>query len=94
MLRFNAGRWLVAGVDVGGAKILAMLSDLDGNVLGTARRRTPAGRQQHKSADPHEETQKAQGNFSHQNSTSPKSRMDTSLVCAVSLCKFRPPMSA
>jgi DNA-binding transcriptional ArsR family regulator len=33
ILRFNSRRWLVVGVDVGGAKILAVLSDLDGNIL-------------------------------------------------------------
>jgi predicted NBD/HSP70 family sugar kinase len=40
-IRFNANHALVVGVDVGAAKMLAMLSDLDGRVLATARCSTP-----------------------------------------------------
>jgi predicted NBD/HSP70 family sugar kinase len=41
LLRFNSRRWLVVGVDVEASRVLAMLSDLDGTVLGTSRRPTP-----------------------------------------------------
>jgi predicted NBD/HSP70 family sugar kinase len=41
LLRFNSRRWLVVGVDIGAAKILALLSDLDGTVLASVRRSTP-----------------------------------------------------
>jgi predicted NBD/HSP70 family sugar kinase len=40
-IRFNANHSLVVGVDVGAAKMLALLSDLDGRVLATARCSTP-----------------------------------------------------
>jgi predicted NBD/HSP70 family sugar kinase len=40
-IRFNANHSLVVGVDVGAAKMLAILSDLDGRVLATARCSTP-----------------------------------------------------
>jgi predicted NBD/HSP70 family sugar kinase len=40
-IRFNSNHALVAGVDVGAAKMLAMVSDLDGRILATARCSTP-----------------------------------------------------
>lgn len=40
LVRFNANHALVAGVDVGAAKILVLLSNLDGEVLAKARCRT------------------------------------------------------
>jgi predicted NBD/HSP70 family sugar kinase len=40
-IRFNSNHSLVVGVDVGAAKMLALLSDLDGRVLATARCSTP-----------------------------------------------------
>jgi predicted NBD/HSP70 family sugar kinase len=43
LLRFNSRRWLVAGADVEASRILVLLSDLDGTILGTARRPTPKG---------------------------------------------------
>lgn len=41
LLRFNASHALVAGLDVGAAKMLAVLSDLDGQTLAVARSATP-----------------------------------------------------
>jgi predicted NBD/HSP70 family sugar kinase len=41
-VRFNSNHALVVGVDVGAAKILALLSNLDGDVLAQARCPTPA----------------------------------------------------
>jgi predicted NBD/HSP70 family sugar kinase len=43
VLAFNARRWLVVGVDVGAAKTLAILADLEGHELATARRETAKG---------------------------------------------------
>jgi predicted NBD/HSP70 family sugar kinase len=40
-IRFNSNHALVVGVDVGAAKMLAILSDLDGRELATARCATP-----------------------------------------------------
>jgi predicted NBD/HSP70 family sugar kinase len=42
LVRFNANHALVAGVDVGGAKMLALLSNLDGDIIATSRCATPA----------------------------------------------------
>jgi predicted NBD/HSP70 family sugar kinase len=41
LVRFNANHALVVGVDVGGAKMLALLSNLDGEVITTSRCATP-----------------------------------------------------
>jgi len=41
LLQFNARRGMVVGVDIGAAKLLALLSDLDGNILATVRHPTP-----------------------------------------------------
>lgn len=41
LLQFNARRGYVVGVDIGAAKLLALLSDLDGNILATVRHPTP-----------------------------------------------------
>jgi hypothetical protein len=41
MPSFNARRWLVVGVDIGAAKIFALLSDLDGDIISSARSHTP-----------------------------------------------------
>jgi predicted NBD/HSP70 family sugar kinase len=41
LLRFNARRGLVVGVDIGAAKLLALLADLDGNIVATVRHPTP-----------------------------------------------------
>nr|WP_281386418.1 ROK family protein [Jiangella mangrovi] len=46
LLQFNARRRLVVGVDVESSRILALLSDLDGTILGSARRPTPHGGRQ------------------------------------------------
>lgn len=42
LLRFNAGHEFVVGIDVGAAKMLAVLSDLDGQTLALCRRATPS----------------------------------------------------
>lgn len=46
LLQFNSRRRLVIGVDVEASRILALLSDLDGTILGSARRPTPHGGRQ------------------------------------------------
>jgi predicted NBD/HSP70 family sugar kinase len=46
LLQFNSRRRLVVGVDVEASRILALLSDLDGTILGSARRPTPHGGRQ------------------------------------------------
>ena len=46
LLQFNSRRRLVVGVDVEASRILALLSDLDGIILGSARRPTPHGGRQ------------------------------------------------
>jgi predicted NBD/HSP70 family sugar kinase len=41
LLRFNSRRAYVVGVDVGAAKLRALLADLDGDILASVRRATP-----------------------------------------------------
>lgn len=43
VVRFNARRSMVVGLDVGATKTLAILTDLDGELLGEARLSTPRG---------------------------------------------------